>query len=57
MTCMQAARSKLSKQSYTADAMRRVLREFQTDAAHCLLFLKHVRRVEVLECGWFLNTS
>jgi hypothetical protein len=29
--------------------MRSVLREFRTDAAHNLLFLKHVRRVEMLE--------
>jgi sacsin len=45
----QAARSRLSKQAYTVDALRAVLAAFQKEAVHCLLFLRSVERIELLE--------
>jgi sacsin len=45
----QAARSRLSKQAYSADALRAVLAAFQKEAVHCLLFLRSVERIELLE--------
>ena len=46
-TPKQAITSKLSKQSYTAESMRAVLKEFEDDAVLDMLFLKHVEQIEV----------